>query len=635
MKNDTISSLPNLIQDFSTWKILEMDFSQGLLRYVFDGNEIASMSYIEPFCNIDEISLYFKGAGALDWVKVINESGMEVYFEDFLDCNNIQEPLPCTEADPVVDLENISNCTEMIYTMNVTNANSTVVYYVKGENGTSYQTKDTFMFSEPGDYEIGMISGCPAKDTSFLISWDGGLALEVENIQAKNCDYLGLVNIKGAKGKAPYEYKLDNALWLDDGYFTDLAPGIFKVYIKDANECIDSTEIEILDQSSVLEIVMDSSELKVDCVDTSNYIAVSATGSDPYHYFIIDNEGEFNTTGFFENLSVGTHKISCVDDFGCSSEDFIFEITAEDAYGKIELDTSICKGDSLKWGNMIFKEAGSFTDTVMNPLTCDTIYLTNLAVNDPTSFTQDISICENETFIIGNNVYSESGEYEDVMVNQFGCDSIVTTNLTVTSTSEFSISDTICLGDTLWMDNTPLFEKGEYNFEYANSLGCDSIVTLDLQIRDNSNEVIITDTICPGDTAFVENTAFVEEGEYSFNYQSIHGCDSMVFVNIVERSFQACNSIDCSVYFPNVFSPNGDGVNEYFEPLSKEYKSTLLIIFDRWGNKVFESTTETPKWDGRMNGKEVAQGVYVFVAMGTCGNSERIKKLHGNITLIR
>ena len=82
---------------------------------------------------------------------------------------------------------------------------------------------------------------------------------------------------------------------------------------------------------------------------------------------------------------------------------------------------------------------------------------------------------------------------------------------------------------------------------------------------------------------------------------------------------------------PNAFSPNGDGINDVYKA-KKGFKSIVefrAIIFNRWGQKLFEWTDPNEGWDGTFNGKPVAQGVY-FVnvkAKGADGRKFHIKKV--------
>ena len=88
--------------------------------------------------------------------------------------------------------------------------------------------------------------------------------------------------------------------------------------------------------------------------------------------------------------------------------------------------------------------------------------------------------------------------------------------------------------------------------------------------------------------------------------------------------------------FPNAFSPNGDGINDVYKAKSG-YRSIVefrAIIFNRWGQKLFEWTDPAAGWDGRSGGKEVKQGVYFVLvkAKGADGKTYNIRK---DVNLLR
>ena len=75
-----------------------------------------------------------------------------------------------------------------------------------------------------------------------------------------------------------------------------------------------------------------------------------------------------------------------------------------------------------------------------------------------------------------------------------------------------------------------------------------------------------------------------------------------------------CPSIDCSLEYDNVFSPNGDGINDLFRITSDcDVYSFDMTIYNRWGQLVHYSQNVAYGWDGFVNGEPAAEGVYYFV----------------------
>jgi gliding motility-associated-like protein len=100
-------------------------------------------------------------------------------------------------------------------------------------------------------------------------------------------------------------------------------------------------------------------------------------------------------------------------------------------------------------------------------------------------------------------------------------------------------------------------------------------------------------------------------------------------------TLQVCVVQDCGEMFvPNAFSPNLDGINDVLYVKGKCLKNLTFMIFNRWGEKVFETSDQKLGWDGTFNGELMNTAVFVYRLEGTTfdGNNYSSK---GNITLIR
>jgi len=107
-----------------------------------------------------------------------------------------------------------------------------------------------------------------------------------------------------------------------------------------------------------------------------------------------------------------------------------------------------------------------------------------------------------------------------------------------------------------------------------------------------------------------------------------NGCTNTdsVIVNVLE---------DChDPYVPTAFSPNGDGQNDVLYVYGNCIKALDLVIYDRWGNKVFETTDPTVGWDGKFKGTLMNTGEYVYHLVVTQYNGITINT-KGNVTLVR
>ncbi len=86
---------------------------------------------------------------------------------------------------------------------------------------------------------------------------------------------------------------------------------------------------------------------------------------------------------------------------------------------------------------------------------------------------------------------------------------------------------------------------------------------------------------------------------------------------------------------PNVFTPNGDGMNDEFRVAYRSLEKYSITIFNRWGRKVYSSNNPAQGWDGRIGKGEAGPGVYFYVIEAEGFQKEERYKLHGTITLIR
>jgi gliding motility-associated-like protein len=88
------------------------------------------------------------------------------------------------------------------------------------------------------------------------------------------------------------------------------------------------------------------------------------------------------------------------------------------------------------------------------------------------------------------------------------------------------------------------------------------------------------------------------------------------------------------VFIPNIFSPNNDGNNDVLFVRSEGIKELEFVIYDRWGEKIFETTDPTQGWDGTYKGKELSTAVFSYYVKATSYGGEAMEK-KGNVTLVR
>jgi len=121
---------------------------------------------------------------------------------------------------------------------------------------------------------------------------------------------------------------------------------------------------------------------------------------------------------------------------------------------------------------------------------------------------------------------------------------------------------------------------------------------------------------------------------YVLVVMDIYGCSDTDIV-IVRVNEPPCNGT-LSVFIPNAFSPNGDGENDVLQLYiinNTCAKEIQFVIYDRWGERVFETNDANIKWDGTYKGQQLNSGVYMYLLTGVLENKDAFLK-KGNISLI-
>jgi gliding motility-associated-like protein len=105
------------------------------------------------------------------------------------------------------------------------------------------------------------------------------------------------------------------------------------------------------------------------------------------------------------------------------------------------------------------------------------------------------------------------------------------------------------------------------------------------------------------------------------------GCsDTAVKSVVIEDEF--------SLYVPNAFTPDGDGLNDTFRPKGTGIKKYSLVVMDRWGEQLYQTEDFFAAWDGMFKGKLCKTDVYVW-KITAAGSSGKVKQLQGHVTLYK
>ncbi|MBK8956528.1 MAG: gliding motility-associated C-terminal domain-containing protein [Saprospiraceae bacterium] len=318
---------------------------------------------------------------------------------------------------------------------------------------------------------------------------------------------------------------------------------------------------------------------------------------------------------FDENRLKGEIILPGVNHYGCDS--LITVQLSVRATSTSKLDTAICKGSSLVIHQQRFDEnrtAGRLVLSSANQNKCDSIIDVNVQILPETKFQLDTFVCPSTGVRIHQqwfDVDNTRGEIILPAANQYGCDSTIQVNLNFYP--EYQNVDTVESCVVYYWEPTAkeYTASGIYNLNSKTIHGCDSDFQLLLIIHPEFKHF---DTICALNKHVwnANGELYEKSGSYSFNHFTQRGCDSVLNLYLIVVG-------SGEVYVPNVFSPNGDQINDRVTVFANQDVELidLFAIYNRWGEQVFESRSFPPNnnsigWDGQLKGQPANPAVFVY-----------------------
>ncbi len=226
------------------------------------------------------------------------------------------------------------------------------------------------------------------------------------------------------------------------------------------------------------------------------------------------NTGTSNTVTFgttpVQVMAIGT---------GICIDTIIFYLAPTDTiYSTI--NASICSGSGYVFNGVTYTAGGTYYDTVNTASGCDSIVTLILNVGAVSAHNINVSLCQGATYLFNGNLLNTAGTYYDTLMNSVGCDSIITLNLLVGGTTYGTTNVSICQGASYLFNGIYQTTAGSYIDTILNSNGCDSILTLNLSLKPLPLPDFNIDKsqICSSDSVIVTYTGSLNPGNiYSFN----------------------------------------------------------------------------------------------------------------------
>lgn len=202
----------------------------------------------------------------------------------------------------------------------------------------------------------------------------------------------------------------------------------------------------------------------------------------------------------------------------------------------------------------------------------------------------------------------------------------------------------------LWQDGSgaqtlQVSSSGIYSVSVTDTAGCNGSDALSITLLYPPEFDLGPGDILCDNTPIILN-AGPGDGTWSYLWQDLSTSPSFTvteagtyYLTITNDCGQASDSIlfapcpGCIADLPDAFSPNGDGINDIFRILGEGLSEVTFLIYNRHGQKVFETSNPTEGWDGRFNGVLQENEVYFYYLSARCLNGETISR-KGDLTLV-
>jgi len=399
--------------------------------------------------------------------------------------------------------------------------------------------------------------------------------------------------------------------------------------------------------NSILEASDTSAYLSFGTASTSGSISVFATNncgvSTPLTANVIVNPiYEFNTDIFIcpgDSAFVGgawylsdtslADIYSTVD--GCDSI-YSTDVIIAPVYN-LQITANLCPGDSIFAGGAWQLSDGVFNDQFTTVNGCDSLVETTVITNQSYQITQDISICDNDSIFLAGAYQNQAGVYIDSFNSIVGCDSIVTTTLTVNNTYLFTQNSSVCIGDSILFAGNWITSSGTYLDSYATSLGCDSIYQLDLIVNPLPLVSLTLDTVVcslgnqvqlygespsggnwsgQGVTGNIFDPTSLLPGDYiiTYSYTDINGCIASASDTIIVTVCGGLNSLDATLFslYPN---PANDFIT--INATNAFGKNAVIEVYSVEGKLVSSNASYINNTTISLNVKELKAGLYTIL----------------------
>tara|TARA_Y100000782_G_scaffold115416_1_gene158062 strand:+ start:1477 stop:6072 length:4596 start_codon:yes stop_codon:yes gene_type:complete len=565
--------------------------SSGGLSYIWSTNNSYSDT-LNTSTNDSVASVIPQDSISTFYIQVINTSGCLAEDSVQILVLDLDEPLIADFASPTVACAPVT-----LNFLNTTQALSSTHYIWELPNGDTTSTiSSSYTFTSGGVYQVSLI----AIDTAVCAQYDTlSLDITIDENQTYTLNFTACLNQETTIGITPDSnttYSWTPATLVSDPTLANptisIASDTSLLLIVDDGVCIDS----VTNTVAVDEIYALTDNVIITCSDELPLI-FSGTSLGTADTFVWSGNAAFTDTlntnltdssySYFGTGATDTLWFAATTSIGCT-ETAPLTLVISDLTIQASPDEIICAEDSVTL---------SATNSYPANIQSYSWEPTASILSDPTAQSVNVSPDVSTSYIV-------------TAVNDSGCVATDTVDVTVSGLTgnavlAYADDDTVILGFSTQLYADP---NGNYNYSWE---------PLDGLSHPNSNQT----TASPTQTT--DYTVTVSDPATGCNYKRT------VHIEVVEI---ICGEPE--IFVPSAFTPDGDGQNDVLYVRGKNVKDLEFNIYNRWGEKVFESSNQQRGWDGVYNNQLVDQAVFVYYLDVTCIDGQKYFK-KGDVTVIR
>ncbi len=455
-----------------------------------------------------------------------------------------------------------------------------VALYVSGGGGSySYawsnsSTGQNLNNVPPGNYSVTVTDGvCSVSATAVVPAGPVCCQLSaIVQVQDAACGGTGsvIVRVDSSSGIPPYQYSIDGGALVNTPNFVGLVPGTYTLVAVDVNGCTDTLSATVSQANNTVVAAINAQTDPTCASGADGTVTAVGSGGTAPYNYAWSN----NATGAsLSGLGAGTYTVTAYDANGCSASTTTTLTDPAAITASLGAGVEICDGQTAT----LALETGNWSRYAWS--------------TGDSAATLDVT---------------QPGSYEVTVTDANGC--TAATSTAVSQAPGFSLyageDTTITYTERLEMlAEVSTTDPGAYLWSPDKWITCVDCAD-PISQPDSTITYVVTFTNALGCTATDTITISVE---YEPNIAVV----------------------------PNAFTPNGDGRNDVVFVLhSVNLDRVVLRIFDRWGEKVFETEDPTIGWDGTYKGKEMPVGVFVYTMYAEFKDTSS-QQTKGSILLLR